>query len=125
MEGQSYVISDGRASAQAQSCPLDDEKQPLRAAARQQDAQAQPGSCEEAAFIKTYAVPQTRFERVNSAVSSNGRPLSIFRTVIRLADWQSRSGQECALVYLKAVETDTDCLGNTAEITLGYSIVSR
>ena len=40
----------------------------------------QPGSCEEAAFIKTYAVPQTRFERVNSAVSSNGRPLSIFRT---------------------------------------------
>ena len=85
----------------------------------------QPGSCEEAAFIKTYAVPQTRFERVNSAVSSNGRPLSIFRTVIRLADWQSRSGQECALVYLKAVETDTDSLGNTAEITLGYSIVSR
>ena len=111
MEGQSYVISDGRASAQAQSCPLDDEKQ--------------PGSCEEAAFIKTYAVPQTRFERVNSIVSSNGRPLSIFRTVIRLADWQSRSGQECALVYLKAVETDTDSLGNTAEITLGYSIVSR
>ena len=51
--------------------------------------------------------------------------LSIFRTVIRLADWQSRSGQECALVYLKAVETDTDSLGNTAEITLGYSIVSR
>lgn len=117
MEGQSYVISDGRASAQAQSCPLDDEKQPLRAAARK--------LCEEAAFIKTYAVPQTRFERVNSAVSSNGRPLSIFRTVIRLADWQSRSGQECALVYLKAVETDTDSLGNTAEITLGYSIVSR
>ena len=77
----------------------------------------QPGSCEEAAFIKTYAVPQTRFERVNSAVSSNGRPLSIFRTVIRLADWQSRNG--------KAVETDTDSLGNTAEITLGYSIVSR
>lgn len=113
MEGQSYVISDGRASAQAQSCPLDDENAP------------QPGSCEEAAFIKTYAVPQTRFERVNSAVSSNGRPLSIFRTVIRLADWQSRSGQECALVYLKAVETDTDSLGNTAEITLGYSIVSR
>ena len=111
MEGQSYVISDGRASAQAQSCSLDDEKQ--------------PGSCEEAAFIKTYAVPQTRFERVNSTVSSNGRPLSIFRTVIRLADWQSRSGQECALVYLKAVETDTDSLGNTAEITLGYSIVSR
>ena len=68
----------------------------------------QPGSCEEAAFIKTYAVPQTRF-----------------RTVIRLADWQSRSGQECALVYLKAVETDTDSLGNTAEITLGYSVVSR
>ena len=34
MEGQSYVISDERASAQAQSCPLDDEKQPLRAAAR-------------------------------------------------------------------------------------------
>ena len=30
-----------------------------------------------------------------------------------------------ALVYLKAVETDTDSLGNTAEITLGYSIVSR
>lgn len=111
MEGQSYVISDGRASAQAQSCPLDDE--------------TQPGSCEEAAFIKTYAVPQTRFERVNSAVSSNGRPLSIFRTVIRLADWQSRSGQECTLVYLKAVETDTDSLGNTAKITLGYSIVSR
>ena len=85
----------------------------------------QPGICEEAAFIKTYAVPQTRFERVNSAVSSNGRPLSIFRTVIRLADWQSRNGQECTLVYLKAVETDTDSLGNTVEITLGYSIVSR
>lgn len=116
MEGQSYVISDGRASAQAQSCPLDDENSRFA---------PQPGSCEEAAFIKTYAVPQTRFERVNSAVSSNGRPLSIFRTVIRLADWQSRSGQECALVYLKAVETDTDSLGNTVEITLGYSIVSR
>ena len=116
MEGQSYVISDGRASAQAQSCSLDDEKQPLRAAARKLRGSG---------FYQTYAVPQTRFERVNSTVSSNGRPLSIFRTVIRLADWQSRSGQECALVYLKAVETDTDSLGNTAEITLGYSIVSR
>ena len=55
----------------------------------------QPGSCEEAAFIKTFAVPETRFERVNSAVSPNGRPVSIFRTAVRLADWQSRSGQEC------------------------------
>lgn len=53
----------------------------------------QPGSCEEAAFIKTYAVPQTRFERVNSAVSSNGRPLSIFRTVIRLADCSRAAGR--------------------------------
>lgn len=44
---------------------------------------------------------------------------------MRLADWQSRSGQECLFVYLKAVETDTDSLGNTAEITLGYSVVSR
>lgn len=85
----------------------------------------QLGSCEEAAFIKTFAVPETRFERVNSAVSPNGRPVSIFRTAVRLADWQSRSGQECLFVYLKAVETDTDSLGNTAEITLGYSVVSR
>lgn len=76
-------------------------------------------------FIKTFAVPETRFERVNSAVSPNGRPVSIFRTAVRLADWQSRSGQECLFVYLKAVETDTDSLGNTAEITLGYSVVSR
>ena len=78
----------------------------------------QPGSCEEAAFIKTYAVPQTRFERVNSAVSSNGRPLSIFRTVIRLADWQSRSGQECALVYLSRQLRRT----RTASATLSRSL---
>lgn len=51
----------------------------------------QPGSCEEAAFIKTFAVPETRFERVNSAVSPNGRPVSIFRTAVRASPTGSRA----------------------------------
>ena len=53
----------------------------------------QPGSCEEAALIKTFAVPETRFERVNSAVSPSGRPVSIFRTAVRLADCSRAAGR--------------------------------
>ena len=85
----------------------------------------QPGSCGEAAFIENYVIPDTEFELTTTMAGSDDTIISIFRTIIRLAPWQSRSGKECKLIYCKAVISELDSIGNIFSQTKGYSIISE
>lgn len=85
----------------------------------------QPNSCGEAAFIENYRIPDTDCKFVRSAIGADDKIISIFKSSISLAAWQSRSGRECSIVFCKAVETDVDSLGNTLDSVAGYSILSE
>lgn len=85
----------------------------------------QPKSCGEAAFIESYRLPDTEYELVRSAIGANDTIVSIFKSSVSLAAWQSRSGRECAIVFCKAVETEVDSLGNTIDSVAGYSILNE